>query len=248
MFVRRFKAFVRKWLSIAFLASICTPSVFAADVAISCSGRDTPAAKNLGSGLSADPLLDSAMEGKKYTLNPGASLVSMEATLVQYYGLRQSVRSIPDDSGRVAMQRVATLVENNYAIAAQMALGSSVSRGLIPPPLSGYLLRYVMNLTEPYHDDPELLDVKAKGEAGQRSVAQMSVKVRSFARWAVLGSAWDDQVAVDASLSGFCMSSPTKEDLKLLNVGMRVARLDKSKSYGEPGTQSFGIPVPQSKR
>ncbi|MGJ7523505.1 hypothetical protein ACSFA0_23695 [Variovorax sp. LT1P1] len=183
------------------------------------------------------------MKGKRFALVPGQALVTMEGTLVQYYSLRQSLRAIPEEDGRVAVQRIASLIESNFVIAAQMALGVSAMQGRVPPGLLEPIDRYVSNITEPYHDDAELTSIKSKVTAGRKTVEAVSVGARPFARWAVLAYAWDDKVAIDAALGGFCMSSPTGTDVQTLVKAVTAARLDRSQVFPDSAALSGGLPV-----
>lgn len=235
---------------LTFSALLAPPLAFSADSsAISCKGRAMPEArKSLNEPLDSDALLDAAMKGKKFDFNPGASLVSLESNLVQYYGLKESLRAIPDDEGRKAIGRVATLIENNYVIAAKMALGASALRGLIPQPFLVPLSRYVGTMTEPYHEAADLIDVQKKSIEGQKILEKMTPKPRAFARWAVFGFAWDDRVAIDASLAGYCTSSPSAADQRMLEQAVDVARLDRGKRYEEPGAHTGGILIAPPKK
>ena len=216
---------------------------------ISCQGRVMPEArKKANESLDADILLDKAMKGKKFDLNAGASLVSLETNLVQYHGLASSVRSIPDDEGRRAMGRVASLIENNYAIAAKMALGASIMRGLVPQPILKPLSSYVTTMTEPHGEAPDLMEIDRKITQAQQIIGNMSEKPRAFARWVVLGYAWDDRVAIDASLAGYCTSSPTAADHKLLETAVGVARLDRSQTFEDLTMHEHDAPVSKPKK
>lgn len=251
MVVLKKKITMRRLFKLGFVALICAAfsiSALAAPAKVSCQGRSQAIPRDANGVLDPDALLDSAMKGKTFALTPGASMVSLESNLVQFYGLNQSLRSIPADDGRKAIERVATLIENNYVIAAKMALGASAMRNLIPQPILAYTGRYVGTMTEPYHENAELLDLQRKGIEGQRLIAKMSPKPLAFARWAVFGFTWDDAVAIDASLDGFCASSPSVGDIKMLDQAVAVARLDRNKRYEDPHVHSGGLPVgPQKK-
>lgn len=228
--------------------AVCTFSSNAAPVKVSCQGRSQDLRKDANGVLDPDFLLDAAMKGKSFALTPGASIVSLESNLVQFYGLNQSLRSIPSDEGRQAIERVATLIENNYVIAAKMALGASAMRNQIPQPILTFTGRYVGTMTEPYHENAELMDLQRKGIEGQRLIAKMSPKPLAFARWAVFGYTWDDLVAIDASLNGFCASNPSAADLKMLEQAVAVVRLDRNKRYEDPHVHSGGLPVSPQKK
>lgn len=225
-----------------FLLLACPSFSFASS--FSCSKANSQLASHeKAKVLDAETLLQKASEGKSFSLSAGASLVSLETNLVQLYGLNQSLKSIPSDKGRDAIGRVALMIENNYVIAAKMTLGASVLDGLIPEPILSYVSRYVSTMTEPYHEDAELLDLQRKSAKGIDMVRSMSPKPLAFARWMIYGSAWDDRIAMDAALMGFCSANPTIADLKLLNEAVDVSRLDRGSKYADPHSHGGALPV-----
>lgn len=234
---------------VCFVFAATSFSAFAAPKSVSCQSRAVQNLKKDANGVfSPDVLIDDSIKKQNLVLSPGASLVSLESNLVQFYGLTQSLRSIPSDEGRAAIGRVATLIENNYVIAAKMALGASAMRKQIPEPILTYVARYVGTMTEPFHGDAELLDLQRKGVEGQRLIAKMSPKPLAFARWAIFGFTWDDEVAIDSALAGFCASNPTNQDLKLINQAVSFSRLDRSKSYEDPHVHSGALPIEPFKK
>ncbi|ABM39232.1 hypothetical protein [Polaromonas naphthalenivorans] len=85
-------------------------------------------------------------------------------------------------------------------------------------------------MTQPYDEDPELAAIEAKTVKADSILDKMTPKPKAFARWVVLGYAWDDAIAIDASLIGYCMSEPSSQDQKLLEAAVGVARLVRSKN------------------
>lgn len=240
---------VQKLTFCATFAAVFCASASAATEKVSCEKRVRQEFSRDANGvLEPNALLDAAMKGKDFSLSPGASMVSLESNLVQFYGLKQSLRSIASDEGRDAIMRIATLIENNYVIAAKMALGASAMRNWIPQPLLSVTGRYVGTMTEPYHENAELLDLQRKGVEGQRLIEKMSPKPLAFARWAVFGFVWDDAVAIDAALNGFCASTPTPADVKMLEQAVSVSRLNRNKTYEDPHVHAGGLPVPPAKK
>lgn len=53
----------------------------------------------------------------------------------------------------------------------------------------------------------------------------MRENLRPYAKWIAKGFAFDDTVAVDAALFGFCAAKPMSADLAKLESAIRVARL-----------------------
>lgn len=209
-------------------------------VSLGCGGRTVPGAVE-GGKLNADALIDAAIRGKTFVYSEGAAVVATEAMLVQYYGMRQSLRSLPEESDRKAVARIAHLIQNNNVVAAQMALGSLMvghPTANVPRPL----YTYVNNATEPYHGDDELNGLAQQIASATAMTDDMSSKPKAFARWIVRAAAFEDAIAHDAAMSGFCMSSPTATDHKQLKAAFDVAKLDRSRKYRDPAVHSGGMP------
>lgn len=214
-----------------------------------CAKRDVPTARSPGAvGLDPEILLMTATKGKRFPYEATASLGWLDTMLISY-GNTVPLTTLTGPA-RVAALRVALLVRNDYTIAAQMAYGLSSRIAAIPEPQATYVGNLVMNLTEPAHDMPEI-DVSnalieranqilvgasvnpTAGKAITRSSAgAVSAAMLPYARWAVRGYAYDDDVAIDAALAGVCMSSPTAADLRTLEAAIKVARYDPTRDYG----------------
>jgi hypothetical protein len=208
---------------------------------LSCKGR---AIATAGKPAEIDPtaLLDSAMKRKPFVYGEAASVAGTEAMLVQFYGMRQSLRSLPAEQDRKSVARISHLMQNDYVIAGQMALGAELMGGRIPPGILGPLARYVTNSTEPYHGDDELTSVNDQIKRATVMLGPMSEKPRAFARWAMRAAGFDDAVALDAAMAGLCLSSPSSNDMKLLGQAYQVAKLDRSKAYRDPSIHSGAEP------
>lgn len=208
---------------------------------LSCNGRAVPAALQEGK-INPNVLLDAAMKGKTFEYNANASVVGTEAMLIQYYGMRLSLRSIPSEADRLAVQRVAQLMQNNFVIAGQMALGATSQSGAVPTAIQEPLAKYVTNATEPFHGDDELTTITENLKKATEKIEPMSEKPRTFARWLVKAAAFDDAVAYDASLSALCMSQPTDADMKILKGAYDIAKIDRNKNYRDPAVFSGALP------
>lgn len=242
-FVRRFA--LRATPAVAALTALILSLPVAAQaqapkVSLSCAGRVVPGALADGK-LNADALIEAAMRGKTFVYGENAAVVATEAMLVQYYGMRQSLRSLPSEPDRKAVGRIAHLIQNNSVVAAQMALGSYVvahPAGDVPRPL----YTYVNNATEPYHGDDELNRLAEQIKLATTMTEEMSPKPKAFARWVIRAAAFEDAVAHDAAMAGFCMSSPTLNDHNLMKSAYGVAKLDRSRKYRDPAVHSGGMP------
>lgn len=208
---------------------------------IGCNGRTIPAALQDGK-INPNVLLDAAMKGRTFEYTQNASVVGTEAMLIQYYGMRLSLRSIPSESDRAAVARVAHLMQNNFVIAGQMALGATTQSGTVPPMIQEPLAKYVTNATEPFHGDDELTTISENLKKANDMIAPMTEKPRVFARWVVKAAAFDDSIAYDAALSALCMSEPTAADLKVLKSAFDIAKIDRNKKFRDPAIFSGALP------
>ncbi|ABM39231.1 hypothetical protein [Polaromonas naphthalenivorans] len=117
---------IRFSISIMLVLAMPTLVIAASPSKISCQGKIHPEiTKNIDGALDSEALLNTAMKGKKYGLNQVASVASLETNLVQLHGGKVSLKSINSNEGRDAVKRVALLIENNYVIAARMAISAS---------------------------------------------------------------------------------------------------------------------------
>lgn len=194
----------------------------------SCTGRKLI---QPGADGKFDPasILDLAIAGKKFDHDSASALTATQAMLVQYYGLKQSLRSLPVESDREAMGRITLLMKNNNVVAGQMALGALRPKNNLPKDMMRVLDAYVTTITEPEDEDSELKDIEIKLEKAMAMTSSMSPQARAFARWAMKAAAFEDGVAHDAAMIGFCSSKPNPADKEMLLNALKVAKLDRSK-------------------
>ncbi len=134
----------------------------------------------------------------------------------------------------MAAMRLASLADNDYTIAAQMAYGVHMRQGILPEPHATFIGRFIMTLTESSHHAMEntntnhLID---QSFAILDASKNMSAAVKAYGRWAVRGFAYDDMVAVDTALAGVCMSAPTAKDLEDLRKSIKVSQFDPKRNY-----------------
>lgn len=219
------------------MATSCAMASSAPAPTPSCKGRALQ-----GDAGNAAALLEQAMRGKKFDYNEAASLVGTESMLMQYYGMRMSLRSVADERMRAGVARISQLMQNDYVIAAQMALGAGSLRTQLPAAVAQPLAKYVDNATEPFHGDEELTMLSEQIQRAMVVTEGMSPRPRAFARWVMRAAAFDDAVALDAAMAGYCMSAPSAQDDKLLAQAHAIARLDRSKTYRDPAVFSGAQP------
>ena len=174
-------------------------------------------------------VLDAGMVGKRFDRKPAVSLAATESMLVKYYGMRPSLRSLPVGSDRKAVETIAYMMDNGNVVAGQMALGALNPRNNLPPDMMRILSGYVNAVTEPTGEDQELIAAKEKVDKAIQMAEGMSPQPRAFARWLMKAAAWEDGVAHDAAMSGFCSSEPSANDLDLLKKALKVAKLNRGK-------------------
>lgn len=174
-------------------------------------------------------VLDAGMIGKRFDIKPAASLASMESMLNKYYGLKQSLKTLPVESDRKAIERIAYMMENANVVAGQMALGALNLKNNLQPDMMRTLSGFVNNSTEPTGEDPELIAAKEKINKANQMTEGMSPQPRTFARWLTKAAAFEDGVAHDAAMAGFCSSNPSTNDVDLLKKAVKTAKINRVK-------------------
>lgn len=180
-----------------------------------CDQRVVAGGRTSDGAVVASALLESAMRGKKFTMSAQASLLAFDQRLVRY-GLQTPLAALSPGAEREAVTRVAQLVENGYVVAAQMALGAARRSGVLSPHIQMIVGNMVGTATEASEADPDLAKIGSMLVQAKESVAAMPELQRGFATWSVQGYAFDDPIAVDAALAGFCLTDPAPSAVQQL--------------------------------
>ena len=209
-----------------------TPKIPLRSEKFSCNGRSVPAAADAsGKIIYPDLLIQEAMKGKLFKKSPERSMKEVESRVISERGMRDLFSSVKDENARKSISRISYLSMNFYSIAAQMEAGFLNSKNVVQKSVMDPLLEFVQTLTAIIDHDEAFVDLHRRNEKGQAILAPVSPQPKAFARWALWGYTWDDEVAIDASLAGFCMSSPTAADHATLERAILAARLDPRIKY-----------------
>lgn len=199
-------------------------------VNLDCSRRNIEGLRPSAAGpVDAELLLQRAIHGKKFPYTPAASLAWLDSMLV-FYGNTVSLASLKGPA-RDAATRIALLVHNDYTIAAQMANRLSRLQNVFGADHARYLDNLVTNLTEPSHDMVEIGITNRMIETASASLKPVSPMVKPFAVWALRAYAYDDDVAIDAALTGMCAASLTPNDRSIVESAILAVRFDPRRDY-----------------
>jgi hypothetical protein len=169
------------------------------------------------------------VKDKPFPKSPLQSLGWMDLGL-KTLGFQGSLTSLKGPSQMAAI-RLASLADNDYTIAAQMAYGIHTRQGLFPASHSEAIGRFVMALTESSDQTPENNTSNMMVEKASTLLEGADSTVKAYGRWALRAYAYDDMVAVDAALAGFCMSSPKTADVQALRKGIQYAQFNPKRDY-----------------
>lgn len=190
-------------------------------------------------------LLDKAREGKEIQFPEGASLAGLDAILQRYYGMNKSLRTMVTDPVQFAIiSRIAVLIQNNYAVAAQMALGASIADGRGDKYTLHYIRKYVEPIYEPYDGEPELTLLAKNFESAMKEVRGISPKPLAFARWGIRAAIYDDYLALDAARIGFCASNPSDMDSKKFSEIFKKYRSNPKMNFPNPSVSAGAAGAP----
>lgn len=201
---------------------------------LACDGRDAAVAQVKKDGLSGESFLRTAMRGKPFPLAPQDAYATMDQVLTTHYGLRQPLAMIKDTGAREAITLVASLLLNDYVIAAQMAYGARLINAPIPDPARQGIRSMVYTAVEPYPGDEELEKIAQAIEKADKIVAGMTTHAKIYARWVVRAAAFEDAVAMDAAMTGWCSGVVTADDVAKLKQASELARLKRPVSKPAP--------------
>jgi hypothetical protein len=182
-------------------------------------------------------LLAYGMKGKSFDTPPEDALATLDGWLTSRYGLRKPLTIMPEGQGRAAARLVAYLEINNYVIAAQMAGGAAAKTRAIDPERMHALAHFVSVAVSPDDEDPELSEIAGKLERAGRLLQRMPTRLRAAGTWIARGYAFDDNVAIDASMAAFCMAHPSPAEVLQLREVVLAARLFRPKDAG-PATMA----------
>lgn len=221
-------------LLIAVLLSSLSSSTFAGDdtknVVLQCEKRIIPGISKTNRLEYAHALIINAMKDKSAFMPALYAMGQIDTLLTSSYGLRKPLASITDTRGVKAISRMSQLIMGSYVVAAQMTLGVIEKEEIIPQETLVITGNMVYTLNEPDDVDPILGEILEKVQKADLGIALISPDSLPYAKWALRGYAYNDSVAVDAAMAGFCMSNPTARDGEyLVKWAKKIRYIDKAK-------------------
>lgn len=192
--------------------------------------------------LSATALLEQGMKGKEFPTNEAHSLRNFSRLLTGEYGLSKPLEAITDPEASKAIGRISLLISNNYVIAAQMALGVATVSKALPKEVADRAGDMIFTATDPTDHDKDLMALQKQFTEADAAFAGSNPRVRAFARWVLKGYAFNDPIAIDAAVTGYCQSSPSAADNANLEKWVAATRLpqdiiEKTKPNARRGPQ-----------
>lgn len=176
-------------------------------------------------GIKADEpgtLLLSAIRGKPLYNEPVASLAWMDMHLRMYGNTKPLTLMQGEARGHVL--QLATLVHNDYIIASQMMLGLKMAQPTWPKEQGTYVARLIVGLTDTAEDVPMMAETISNVENAFEMIAGVSPSLRGYARWAIRGFAYDDDVAIDATMTGMCQAGPSAKDKAVIEKAIKASQ------------------------
>lgn len=206
-------------------------------VDLSCERHQMPQALTGQSGdkvraIDQEKLLLAAAQNKPFPKQPPSSLDWMQAGL-STHGFTGSLADLRGPA-QMASMRIASLADNDYTIASQMAYGIHVRQGLFSKSLADLMGYFIFGLTENSDQTPENNNTNAMINDAMAHLASMPPAVKGYAKWALRAYAYDDVVAIDAAMAGVCMSSASKADMVSLGKAIKFAQFDPKYDYKKP--------------
>jgi hypothetical protein len=200
-------------------------------VDLNCSAHQVAGAKAAtpGGQLDQEKLILAAVKDKPFPKPLLQSLGWMELAL-RTYGFQGSLTTLKGPSQMAAM-RLASLADNDYTIAAQMAYGVHMRQGLIPASHGEAIGRFIMSLTESSDQTPENNNSNLMVEKASVLLEGSSAPVKAYGRWAIRAYAYDDMVAADAAVAGVCMSNPKSAEIEALRKAIKYAQYNPKRDY-----------------
>jgi hypothetical protein len=174
-------------------------------------------------------MLEHAMRGKRMDMERTSAFGEFDALLTSSYGLRNPLATLANPLARKRMEDVSQLVVSGYVVAAQMMQGVMIKEGVVPRETLKIVGNMVYSALEPDGEDPALGDIDTKVRSADNELTKIGVDRRPFARWLIRAYAYNDPVAVDAALAGYCAAKPTTDESKLLTKTAKRVRLDPAK-------------------
>lgn len=218
-----------KLIVAAMLASLTGVAAAGEDtkpVSIKCDGR---VHKDLSSADKTDfgyELITRAMSGKKMNIEPMLALGEMDTLLTSSYGLRQPLATLTNKRALNQMALVSQLVMSGYVVSAKMLIGVVEREAVVPAETVRISRNMIYTLHEPTGDDDVLLKIEQKVKQADVGVSKVSVSRQSYARWVIRAYAYNDPIAVDAALSGYCSVPGVLGDHGVLTGLAKKVRFD----------------------
>jgi hypothetical protein len=198
-------------------------------VSIACAskpGHGSPSVDPLGYGYK---LIVNAAKNKKMDMEKLEALGEVDMLLTSSYGLRKPLATITNRRAADQMALTSQLTMSGYVIAAQMMFGIVRKEALIPERTAYIAGNMIYTMTEPDDHDPSLTVIADKIKKADKEISGLAPEQLSYARWLIRGYAFNDPVAVEAAMVGFCDSKPTNKAKLLVEGQAKKVRLDPRK-------------------
>lgn len=195
---------------------------------LSCDKRGANVAEAKKAKVTGEALLIAGIKGKPFALSEDAAYSTMDQVLTSHYNLREPLATIKDERARRAIGLVAQLLMNDYVIAAQMAFGAVLQAAPVKPTTLQMIRNMVFTAIEPYAGDEELTRIAEDITKADQILMSMNLQPRQFARWVARAAAFEDAIAMDAAMTGFCAVNPTSKDFEVLKKAVDVTKLKRN--------------------
>ncbi|MDD2976221.1 hypothetical protein [Aquabacterium sp.] len=71
---------------------------------------------------------------------------------------------------------------------------------------------------------PEMAETISNVENAFEMISGVSPSLRGYARWAIRGFAYDDDVAIDATMTGMCQAGPSAKDKAVIEKAIKASQ------------------------
>ena len=173
-------------------------------------------------------LLKIGARGKVMNYTPSEALGEFDTLLTSEYGLRKPLATLTNPRQRKQMAETSQLLLSGYVVAAQMMHGVMRGERQIPDEILRISGNMIFTANEPDGADPVLGEIYNKVQLADQAIAKIGADRLPYARWIIRGYAYNDPVAVDAGIAGYCMSKPSQSETGILQRAAKAVRFDTS--------------------
>lgn len=195
-------------------------------VSLKCEPALTSGVSKFDVAANGYTLMQRGWRNKHMDMEQQAAFGEFDALLTSSYGLRHPLVTLANPRASKQMAETAQLVVSGYVVAAQMMHGVMRKEGLVPSETLRISGNMIFTALEPDGEDPALGAIDRLVRQADKDLSRLAPERRAFARWIVRGYAYNDPVAVDAALVGYCLAGPTSGETKALTNIAKQVRLD----------------------